>query len=240
MLTLRRSCERGYADHGWLKSHHSFSFADYFNPAHMGWGNLRVINEDRIAPGTGFGTHPHRDMEILSLVLEGELAHRDSLGNGSSIPPGSVQRMTAGTGVRHSEFNHAADQVTHFLQIWLLPSSTGLPPGYDQHAFDDSLQRGRLCLVAAPADSAEASPGFGRVALHADARLWLGRFDGEGEADRLRLDPRRKAYVFVARGALEVNGQSLTTGDALAVQDETELIFARGRSAQVLVFDLTP
>ncbi len=240
MLTLRRSCERGYADHGWLKSHHSFSFADYHDPAHMGWGNLRVINEDRIAPGTGFGTHPHRDMEILSLVLEGELAHRDSLGNGSSIAPGEVQRMTAGTGVRHSEFNHAADQVTHFLQIWLLPSARGQQPGYDQHAFDPAGQRGRLCLVAAPAGSPEDRADPGRVALHADARLWLGRFDGEQEGDRLNLDPQRKAYVFLARGALQVNGIPLAAGDALAVQDEADLTLAQGRDALVLVFDLAP
>jgi redox-sensitive bicupin YhaK (pirin superfamily) len=236
MLTLRRSAERGYADHGWLKSHHSFSFADYVDPAHMGWGNLRVINEDRIAPGTGFGTHPHRDMEILSVVLEGELAHRDSLGNGTTIPPGSLQRMTAGSGVRHSEYNHAAGAATHFLQIWLLPSERGLAPGYDQRAIDPARQRGRLLRVAAPVAQAEAD----EVALHADAALWIGHFDGPVEADRLALDRARKGYVFVARGALLVNGVALAAGDALAIADETELRLTEGQGAEVLVFDLAP
>ncbi|MCK6423620.1 MAG: pirin family protein [Burkholderiaceae bacterium] len=236
MLIPRRSAERGYADHGWLKSFHSFSFADYFDPAHMGWGNLRVINEDRIAPGTGFGTHPHRDMEILSVVLEGELAHRDSLGNGSAIPPGSLQRMTAGTGVRHSEFNHAPDATTHFLQIWLLPDQRGLPPGYDQRDFDPARQRGRLQRVAAPAG--EAGPD--ELALHADARLWLGRFDGAQESATLALDPARKGYVFVARGRLSVGGHRLAAGDALALQDEAGLSFGEGEGAEVLVFDLAP
>ena len=236
MLIPRRSAERGYADHGWLKSFHSFSFADYFDPAHMGWGNLRVINEDRIAPGTGFGTHPHCDMEIVSVVLEGELAHRDSMGNGTAIPPGSVQRMTAGTGVRHSEHNHAPGSVTHFLQIWLLPAERGLAPGYEQRAFDPADQRGRLKRVAAPVGEA----GAAEVPLHADARLWIGRFDGATEAARLALDPARKAYLFVARGALQVSGLRLAAGDALAVQDEAELLLGDGRQAEVLVFDLAP
>lgn len=236
MLIPRRSAERGHADHGWLKSFHSFSFADYHDPAHMGWGNLRVINEDRIAPGTGFGTHPHRDMEIVSVVLAGELAHRDSMGNGTAIPPGSVQRMTAGTGVRHSEYNHAADAVTHFLQIWLLPSQRDLAPGYAQRAFEPADQRGRLQRVAAPVEEAQAD----EVPLHADARLWIGRFDGAAESARLELDAARKAYVFLTRGRLSVNGVVLGAGDALAVQQEARLEFSEGSDAEVLVFDLAP
>jgi hypothetical protein len=240
MITLRKSCQRGYADHGWLKSHHSFSFADYYDPAHMGWGNLRVINEDRVAPGTGFGTHGHRDMEIVSVVLDGALAHKDSLGHGASIQPGELQRMTAGTGVRHSEFNHAPDQTTHFLQIWLLPSAPGLAPGYEQHRLDPALQRGQLQLAGAPAgDPALDSAGSQALALHPDARLWLGRFDA-GEAAELALDPARKAYVHVAQGKLVVNGQPLNAGDALAIEGESALQLGQGEGAQVLVFDLAP
>ncbi|MEX8517236.1 MAG: pirin family protein [Leptothrix sp. (in: b-proteobacteria)] len=239
MITLRKSCQRGYADHGWLKSFHSFSFADYFDPKHMGWGNLRVINEDRVAPGTGFGTHGHRDMEIISVVLDGELAHRDSMGNGTSIQPGEVQRMTAGTGVRHSEFNHAPEQTTHFLQIWLLPAAPGLAPGYEQRRFAPADQRGRLQLVGAPEGSADHAASPAAIGLHADARLWRGRFDG-AESAELALDPTRKAYVHVARGALVVNGQTLKAGDALALQDETSLRLSDGADAEVLVFDLAP
>jgi redox-sensitive bicupin YhaK (pirin superfamily) len=240
MITLRKSCQRGYADHGWLKSFHSFSFADYFDPAHMGFGNLRVINEDRIAPGTGFGTHGHRDMEILSYVLEGELAHRDSMGNGDPgatntgvIRPGDVQRMTAGTGVRHSEFNHSATASTHFLQIWLLPSVAGLAPGYEQRTVEAADKRGRLRLVAAPGGV------DGGVSLNADARVWAGLFDGAERAE-LALDPGRKTYVHLARGALSVNGQRLDAGDALALEGESALRIADGQEAEVLVFDLAP
>jgi redox-sensitive bicupin YhaK (pirin superfamily) len=240
MITLRKSCQRGYADHGWLKSFHSFSFADYFDPAHMGFGNLRVINEDRIAPGTGFGTHGHRDMEILSYVLEGELAHRDSMGNGDPgaantgvIRPGDVQRMTAGTGVRHSEFNHSATAGTHFLQIWLLPSAAGLAPGYEQRTVEAADKRGRLRLVAAPGGV------DGGVSLNADARVWAGLFDGAERAE-LALNPVRKAYVHLARGALRVNGRRLEAGDALALEGESTLQIAEGEDAEVLVFDLAP
>jgi redox-sensitive bicupin YhaK (pirin superfamily) len=239
MITLRKSCQRGYADHGWLKSFHSFSFADYFDPKHMGWGNLRVINEDRVAPGTGFGTHSHRDMEIISVVLDGELAHQDSMGNGTSIQPGEVQRMTAGTGVRHSEFNHAPEQTTHFLQIWLLPAAPGLAPGYEQRRFAPADQRGRLQLVGAPEGSADHAASTEAIGLHADARLWIGRFDGVESAE-LALNPARKAYVHVARGALVANGQTLKAGDALALQDETSLRLSDGTDAEVLVFDLAP
>jgi len=233
MLTLRKSQERGYADHGWLKSFHSFSFAGYYDPQHMGWGNLRVINEDRIAGGTGFGTHGHRDMEIVSYVLSGELAHKDSMGNGRSIPPGDVQRMSAGTGVMHSEFNHSRDSVTHFLQIWIEPNQTGIAPGYEQKTFPDATKRGQLRLVASP-DGAQDS-----VTIHADARLYAGLFDGAERAE-LSIDPKRKAYVFLVRGSLQVNGLTLVAGDAVMVADESQLVLGQAQGAEVLVFDLAP
>ena len=233
MISLRKSRERGYADHGWLKSFHSFSFAGYYDPQHLGWGNLRVINEDRIAPGTGFGTHGHRDMEIVSYVLSGALAHRDSMGNVQTIVPGEVQRMSAGSGVRHSEFNHAPDAVTHFLQIWIEPDQAGIAPGYEQKSFSDADKRGRLCLVASR-DGAEDS-----VTIHADARLYAGLFDG-AETAELALDPARKAYVFLVRGCLNVNGQRLQAGDAALLADEALLRLEQGEDAEVLVFDLEP
>jgi len=232
-MTLRTSSERGYADHGWLKSFHSFSFAGYYDPAHMGFGNLRVINEDRIAAGRGFGTHSHRDMEIISYVLSGELAHKDSIGNVKGIPPGDVQRMSAGTGVQHSEFNHAEGQTTHFLQIWIEPNVTGILPSYEQKTFPDTDKRGALRLVASP-DGAQGS-----VIIHADARIRAGLFDGD-ESATLALDPSRKTYVHLIRGQLEVNGQLLRAGDAAALQSESQLQLARGQSAEVLVFDLAP
>ncbi len=231
MLTLRKSQERGYADHGWLKSFHSFSFADYHDPAHMGWGNLRVINEDRIAPGTGFGAHGHRDMEIISYVLSGELAHKDSMGNVKGIPPGDVQRMSAGRGVMHSEFNHAPGETTHFLQIWIEPSVRGIEPGYEQKTVPQADKRGALRLVASPEGAS------GAVKIHADARLYAGLFDG-AEAAALTLDPARKAYVHLVRGALEVNGQRLGAGDAVLLQDESRIALSNGNDAEVLVFDL--
>ncbi len=231
MIQIRHSDARGHADHGWLKSFHSFSFADYFDPAWMGWGNLRVINEDRIAPGTGFGTHGHRDMEIISYVLQGNLAHKDSMGNVKGIPPGDVQRMSAGTGVRHSEFNHAPDQTTHFLQIWIEPNVTGIEPGYEQKTFAESDKRGRLRLVASNAGT------DGSVTIHADASMYAGLLDGDESAE-LALDPARKAYVHVVRGALDVNGQRLQGGDAAALAGESKLLLARGDDAEVLVFDL--
>ena len=232
MLILRKSNHRGYADHGWLKSFHSFSFANYQDPAHMGWGNLRVINEDRIEPGTGFGTHGHQDMEIISYVLSGELAHKDNMGNVKGIPPGDVQRMSAGTGVRHSEFNHAPDQETHFLQIWILPNQRGIAPGYEQKTISPASKRGALVLVASPQPAPQA------VALHADAHIYAGLFDGAEEA-RLALETDRKAYVFLVRGSLQVNQQSLSAGDALMVSGETQLHLAQGQDAEVLVFDLS-
>jgi len=233
MLTLRKAQDRGHADHGWLNSWHSFSFADYHDPAHMGVGNLRVINDDRIAPGTGFGTHGHRDMEIVSYVLDGALAHQDSMGTTSSIVPGEVQRMSAGTGVRHSEFNHAKNQTTHFLQIWLLPDEPGGEPGYEQKMFSPEVKRGRLALVASP-DGAQGS-----VTVRADARIYAGLFDG-AESQRLTLSPARPAYVHLIRGELRVNGELLRTGDALTLRDETLLSVEDGQDAEVLVFDLAP
>ncbi|MCI1192861.1 pirin family protein [Calidifontimicrobium sp. SYSU G02091] len=231
MITIRKSESRGYADHGWLRSYHSFSFADYHDPAFMGFGNLRVINEDRIAPGTGFGTHGHRDMEIVSYVLDGALAHKDSMGHGAAITPGEVQRMSAGTGVLHSEFNHATDRETHFLQIWILPSDRGIAPGYEQKRFCDADKRGRLRLVASP-DGRD-----GALTIHADAAIHAGLFDGD-EAATLPVAPGRLAYVHVARGEVEVNGRALAAGDAAMLRDEARVEIARGRGAEVLVFDL--
>ena len=231
MLTLRKSQERGFADHGWLKSFHSFSFAGYYDPEHMGFGNLRVINEDRIAPGTGFGQHGHRDMEIISYVLSGELAHRDTLGNVKAIPPGDVQRMSAGRGVMHSEFNHAEDQTTHFLQIWIEPNVQGIEPSYEQKRFDTADKRGKLRLVASP-DGAEGS-----VRIHADARVYAGLFDGE-ESSTVPLDPTRPVYVHLVRGELTVNGTKLSGGDAARLRRESQLTLAQGKDAEVLVFEL--
>jgi quercetin 2,3-dioxygenase len=244
MITIRRSADRGHADHGWLKSFHSFSFADYHDPAHMGVGNLRVINEDRIAPGTGFGTHGHRDMEIVSYVLSGALAHKDSMGNGDAaarsagkadgvIRPGDVQRMSAGTGVLHSEFNHSSSETTHFLQIWILPSRRGIAPGYEQKHFAAEAKRGRLVKVASP-DGADGS-----VTLHADASLQAGLFDGDERAE-LALNPQRISYAHLARGTLRVNDRELKAGDAMRLDGENRLVLEGGEDAEVLVFDLAP
>lgn len=232
MLFTRKSQDRGYADHGWLKSFHSFSFAGYHDPRFMGWGNLRVINEDRVAPGMGFGKHGHRNMEIISYVLSGELAHEDSMGNIKGIPPGDVQRMSAGTGVMHSEFNHAKDQTTHFLQIWIEPNQLNIAPSYEQKTIPAINKDGKLCLVASPTGEA------GSVSISADANLYAGLFNGSQSAN-LKLDPRRKAYVHLIRGSLQVNGQQLNEGDALLIQEESQLSFSDGKSAEVLVFDLS-
>ena len=233
MITLRQSQDRGQANHGWLQSAHSFSFAEYFDPAHMGWGNLRVINEDRVAPGGGFGSHGPRAMEIVSYVLEGELAHQDNMGNVKGIPPGDVQRMSAGTGVVHSEFNHAPDRTTHFLQIWIVPSQKGIAPGYEQKTVPIESKRGRLALVASPAGGNHA------VQIHADASLYAGLFDGAEQAT-LALNPGRKAYVHLVRGELSVNDQQLAAGDALKIEGEAQLSLRDGHDAEVLVFDLAP
>lgn len=231
MIEIRKSDERGYADHGWLKSYHSFSFADYYDPRHVQFGPLRVINEDRVAPGMGFGTHGHRDMEIISYVLDGELAHKDSIGNGSVIRPGDVQRMSAGTGVRHSEYNHAAHDTTHFLQIWVIPAENGIEPGYEERNFPVEEKRGKLRLVVSP-DGAEGS-----VVIHQDARLYAGLFDGD-EAATLAIAPGRRAYVHVARGAITVNGKALGAGDAAKLEAVEAITLTQGSKAEVLVFDL--
>ena len=231
MITLRKSQDRGYADHGWLKSFHSFSFAGYHDEAHMSWGNLRVINEDCIAPGSGFGTHGHRDMEIISYVLAGNLAHKDSMGNVKGIPPGDIQRMSAGKGVMHSEFNHAAGQETHFLQIWIEPNVRGREPGYEQTTVPAAEKQGVLKLVAAPAVDGAS------VALHADARIYAGLLDGR-ETASITLDPKRKAYVHLVRGSLSLNGQALQSGDAAKIQGESILTLNAANDAEVLVFDL--
>jgi hypothetical protein len=231
MMELRASDARGRADHGWLKARHSFSFGDYADPMHMGFGPLRVINEDRIAPGSGFGTHGHKDMEIITYVLEGELAHEDSMGNGSVIRPGDVQRMSAGRGVRHSEFNHAEGLETHLLQIWIEPDQKGIPPGYEEQHVRRSEKEGRLRLIASPEGR------DGAVKIHQDARLYVGLFDGAQAAD-LTLAPGRLAYVHMARGSASVNGQVLNAGDALKMHDEAELHIRDGNGAEILVFDL--
>jgi quercetin 2,3-dioxygenase len=231
MNEIRRSDERGLADHGWLKSFHTFSFADYYDARHMGFGPLRVINEDRVQPGAGFGTHGHRDMEIISYVLDGELAHQDSMGNGSVIRPGDVQRMTAGTGVRHSEFNGSKERPVHFLQIWIEPRSRGIEPGYEEKNFTAEEKQGRLRLIASP-DRAEGS-----VLIHQDARLYAGLFRG-AERAHLALAPQRVAYVQVARGSITANGVQLATGDALQVTQSDAVVLENGQEAEVLVFDL--
>jgi len=231
MKVTRRSQDRGHADHGWLNSYHSFSFAEYFDQDHVEFGPLRVLNEDRVAPGQGFGTHGHRNMEIISYVLEGELAHQDSLGTGSTIRPGDVQRMSAGSGVRHSEFNASRTNPVHFLQIWIQPNVRGVAPSYEEKKFSADEKRGRLRLVASP-DRAEGS-----VLIQQDARVFAGLFDGKESAE-LVIGPGRRAYAHVARGAITVNGVALQAGDALMLTDSGQLTLRHGRDAEVLVFDL--
>lgn len=231
MITLRPAAERGHANHGWLDSWHSFSFAGYYDDNHVRWGPLRVINEDRVEAGRGFGQHGHRDMEIISYVLEGALGHKDSMGNASSIVPGDVQRMSAGTGVQHSEFNYSESGATHFLQIWIIPDRQGVPPSYEQKAFSAQEKQGHLRLIASP-DGADGSVG-----IHQDARVYAGLFDGDEKAE-LRLAEGRLGYVHVARGELTVNGHALAAGDALLYDGEPLVSVAGGRSSEVLVFDL--
>ncbi len=231
MIELRLSQDRGHAQHGWLDSWHSFSFGDYRDPAHLGFGPLRVINEDRIAPGTGFGTHGHRDMEIISYVLDGALAHQDNMGNGSVIRPGDVQRMSAGTGVLHSEYNHQTESTTHFLQIWIIPDQIGVAPGYEEKHFSEQDKRGRLRLIASPDGDA------GSVRIHQQASVYAGLFDGSEQA-QLTIAPGRQTYVHVARGAIRVNGHSLMAGDAAKLTRESQVMLEQGDQAEVLVFDL--
>src|SRR6478736_107911 len=231
MFTLRRAEDRGHANHGWLESYHSFSFADYYDPKHMGFRSLRVINEDRVEPGKGFGTHSHRDMEIISYVLEGGLEHRDSMQNGAVIRPGDVQTMSAGTGVTHSEFNASRTDIVHFLQIWLLPAQKGIAPSYEQKTFSTAEKQGRLRLVASP-DGRDGS-----VTIHTDARLYSGLFE-RGEVAEHALLPGRHAWVQVARGEVRVQGELLRAGDGIALSDE-ELVRLEGVDrGEVLLFDL--
>ena len=231
MIEIRRSNERGFADHGWLKSFHSFSFAEYFDPQHVEFGPLRVINEDRVVAGAGFGTHAHRDMEIISYVLEGALEHQDSMGNGSIIRPGDVQRMSAGTGVTHSEFNPSRNEGVHFLQIWIQPERRGIAPGYEEKNFPAEEKRGRLRLIASP-DRAQGS-----VLIHQDARVYAGLFDGAEHA-QLPFAAGRRAYVHIARGSITANDAPLQAGDAMQATGVRSVTLRDGRDAEVLVFDL--
>jgi redox-sensitive bicupin YhaK (pirin superfamily) len=231
MITIRRADERGHAQHGWLDSFHTFSFADYYDEAHMGFRALRVINEDRVEPAQGFGTHPHRDMEIISYVLEGGIEHKDSMGTGSVIRPGDVQRMSAGTGVRHSEYNASKSEPVHFLQIWLMPAERGITPSYEQKAFTADEKRGRLRVVASP-DGRDGS-----VTVHSDAVLHAGLFD-KGESAELPLREGRHAWVHVARGKVRVNGKELAAGDGAAVSEQASVKVEGVDGGEVLVFDL--
>ena len=233
MLDIRSAADRGIADFGWLKSRHTFSFGHYHDPKQEGFSDLLVINDDRVAPGRGFGTHPHRDMEIFSYVLDGALEHKDSMGTGSVIRPGDVQMMSAGTGVRHSEFNSSATELLHFLQIWIVPGAKGVAPRYQQVHFAPQEKRGRLRLIISPEGT------DGSLAVHQDARVYAGLFDGD-EAASLAFGPGRNAYVHVARGSVEVDGQRMSEGDGARVRNAQQIELARGEGAEVLVFDLRP
>ncbi|ALS68055.1 pirin family protein [Pandoraea apista] len=233
MLDIRKAADRGVADHGWLSSRHTFSFANYYDPKQVGFSDLLVINDDRVAPAQGFGKHPHRDMEIFSYVLEGALEHKDTMGTGSVIEPGDVQLMSAGRGVAHSEFNHSPTSPVHFLQIWIVPNQTGIAPEYQQQRFAPEEKRGRLRLIISP-DGSENS-----LHIHQDARVYAGLFDGD-ESATLTLAPNRYAYVHVARGSVSLNGVTLGEGDGVRVRDETALTLSHGTDAEVLVFDLRP
>lgn len=231
MITIRKSNDRGHANHGWLDSNFSFSFAEYYDPAHMHFGALRVINDDRIAAGMGFGMHPHQDMEIITYVLAGAIEHKDSMGNGSVIRPGNVQRMSAGTGVRHSEFNPSSTEQTHLLQIWILPARKGDAPSYEEKEFSDAEKRGQLRLVASPTGE-QAS-----VTIHQDVKLYAGLFDGNENAS-MPIEAGRKLYVHLAKGEAQINGLALEAGDALMLTHESQLLISNGKQAEVLVFDL--
>jgi redox-sensitive bicupin YhaK (pirin superfamily) len=231
MITVRPSRQRGHANHGWLDSFHSFSFADYYDAEFMGYGPLRVINEDRVQPGMGFGTHGHRDMEIISYVLDGQLSHQDNMGNGSIITPGDVQRMSAGRGVMHSEFNPSQTEGVHFLQIWIEPSARGIPASYEQSRVAADAKRGKLALIAGPEGSGAA------VTIHQDAWIYATLLDGNESVTR-PIAPGRRAYVHVARGSVKVNGVALATGDAARIEDDAQVTLAEGGGAEVLLFDL--
>jgi redox-sensitive bicupin YhaK (pirin superfamily) len=231
MITLRKATERGYAHHGWLESWHSFSFADYFDPAHVHFASLRVINEDIVQADSGFGKHPHRDMEIITYILSGSLRHRDSMGNGEDIRAGEVQLMRAGTGVTHSEFNASADDPVHLLQIWIMPGEQGLTPGYWQKFFSDADKRGRWCLLVSPDAAA------GSLRIHQDVRLSAALLDGAETLD-YPIATGRKVYLHVARGSLAANGLALNAGDALMFSDEPQVVLAAAQNAEVLLFDM--
>jgi len=233
MITLRPAAERGHFDHGWLNTYHTFSFADYLDPHHMSFGPLRVINEDRVAPAMGFPTHPHRDMEIITYVLEGELSHKDSMGNGSTMRPGEVQRMSAGTGVRHSEFNSSETEPLHLLQIWIMPDSDGFPPSYEQKDFPTAEKLDRLRLVASP-DGADGS-----VTIHQDTRVYVSLLE-KGKSVKHELAPKRKAWIQVARGSVLVNGKELKQGDGAGIEKEAALDItgASDAPAEILLFDM--
>jgi hypothetical protein len=231
MLTIRKAEDRGHANHGWLDSYHTFSFANYYDPKHMGFRALRVINEDRVVGGAGFGTHGHRDMEIITYVLEGSLEHKDSLGTGSVIQPGDVQRMSAGTGIRHSEFNHSETESVHFLQIWLLPKTAGIRPSYEQRNFELAKSPGKLRLVAAP-DARE-----GALTVHQDVDLYAAVLE-PGDRISHTLQPQRHAWIQVARGAVTLNGLPLDKGDGVAISDETNLVIEATTDAEILLFDM--
>ena len=231
METLRSATERGRSNHGWLDSAHTFSFSNYYDPRYMGFGPLRVINDDRVTPGAGFGTHGHRDMEIISYVLEGALAHQDSLGNGSVIRPGDVQRMSAGTGIDHSEFNHSQTEPTHFLQIWIAPDQIGYTPSYEQKYFSPAQKRGRLCLVA----SREGRDGS--VSLHQDVDLYAALLDGM-DCVQFALSNSHLAWIQIAQGEVRVNGQALTEGDGLAIDEPGLLRLDGAQAAELLLFDI--
>ena len=233
MIQVRRSSERGHADHGWLNTFHTFSFADYYDPTFMGFRALRVINEDWVKPGMGFGTHGHRDMEIITYVLEGELAHKDSMGNGSSIKPGEVQRMSAGTGVRHSEFNHSKQDWVHLLQIWLLPETDGIKPSYEQKIFPDVEKQGKLRLIASPAAR------DGSVKIHQDANVYASLLSKDDKVEH-KFEPGRYGWLQVIRGEVNLNGESLKAGDGAAIQKEQaiQIAAANGAQSEILLFDL--
>ena len=231
MIKVKKSNQRGLTKIDWLDSRHTFSFGDYYDPSAMGFSVLRVINEDRVIGGGGFPTHPHRDMEIVTWVLEGALEHRDSIGNGSVIRPGDAQRMSAGRGIRHSEFNASQQTSVHFLQIWLMPAAVGIEPGYEQRNFPESTRRGQLRLVAS-ADGADGS-----ITIHQDARMYDGLFEAGGGTLH-KVAPRRRAYLQVARGSVQANGVSLGAGDGAAIEDERSLDLKAESDSEVLLFDL--
>jgi len=233
MFEVRKANDRGIADHGWLNSRHTFSFGSYFDPRQQGFSDLLVINDDRVQPGKGFGTHPHSDMEIFSYVLEGALEHKDSMGTGSVIRPGDVQMMSAGTGIRHSEFNPSASDAVHFLQIWIVPNQKNVTPRYQQEHFDEASKRGKLRLIISP-DGQDGS-----LSVYQDTKVYAGLFDGE-ESAQLELNPKRFGYLHVAKGDLEINGYRFSAGDGARIRKEPTLTFSKGNQSEVLLFDLRP